>query len=87
MERAGLLIDSAALLSFQSRLKQEEARIYDVIQQLVPEAALPLLPRDGWKRIPKGYPPEAIITLDRNREILVCSTCGTSDVPPTHLCP
>ena len=87
MERAGLLIDSAALLSFQSRLKQEEARIYDVIQQLVPEAALPLLPRDGWKRIPKGYPPEAIITLDRDREILVCSTCGAFDVPPTHLCP
>jgi hypothetical protein len=86
MSKVGLLIDSQRLLEFQARLKQYEARVFDKIQALLPDEVKPLVPRGGWKRYPKGYAPEQVITREVSVESLVCTSCGEEGVSSIHDC-
>jgi hypothetical protein len=86
MEKVGLLLDPQRLLEFQSNLKQGEARVFDKLQELLPDEIKPLAPKAGWKRPPKGYAPESVITREVEVETLVCTDCGEEGVQPTHSC-
>lgn len=86
MQKVGLLVDSQRLLEFQARLKQYEARVFDKIQAILPDEVKPLVPKGGWKRPPKGYLPEQIITQETEVESFLCTLCGEEGVHQTHNC-
>jgi DNA polymerase len=85
-EQVGVLLDSARMVEFQARLKQYEARVFDNIQAILPDEVKPLAPKGGWKRPPKGYAPELVITREIEVETLMCDSCGEEDVSANHQC-
>lgn len=85
-EKVGILLDSDGLVAFQSRLKQHASRVFDQIQAAIPEEVKPLVPKGGWKRQPKGYPPELVIEREVEVETLVCTDCGMERVQASHRC-
>jgi hypothetical protein len=86
MEKVGLLVDSQRLLEFQARLKQSEARVFDQLQEMIPEEVRPLVPKGGWKRYPSQYPKELVVTREVEVPSLLCTTCGEEGVSPSHNC-
>jgi hypothetical protein len=74
------------MVEFQARLKQYEARVFDNIQAILPDEVKPLAPKGGWKRPPKGYAPELVITREIEVETLMCDSCGEEDVSANHQC-
>jgi hypothetical protein len=86
MSSVGILLDSQRLLTFQSNLKKDASAIWEEIQSKVPNTLKPLSPKGGWKRKPK-IPPEGLIEMDVEIEVLACDSCGQEGVSSLHSCP
>jgi uracil-DNA glycosylase family 4 len=85
-EKVGVLLDSNRMIEFQARLKQHEARVFDKIQLLLPDEVKPLVPKAGWKKPPKGYAPELVVTREIEVDSFLCDTCGEEGVQSDHTC-
>ena len=82
MEAEGISVSRENLELMQRAMEQSTGAILAMIQQQVPDAALPW--EGGWKRQP-NHSPNAFLGTVKER-VIVCRTCKAQDVTATHRC-
>lgn len=82
MEKVGIGVSRSNLEVMQRAIETSVTAIAAMIQQHVPDDALPW--EGGWKRQPPFHPDAFLATV--KERVVVCRDCNAQDVTATHRC-